>query len=270
MSVIVTGSHGFIGMNLCKTLNSLGVNTFEYDSKVDRDLFGISNRDFKYAKGIFHLACVNQEAAEYETLNNLVVNADSCQFLAEKAKIYGIPLFYTSSCSVYGQAKTIPTSTASKTNPLTGYAVAKLAGEQFIRISGCQYKIFRLSNVYGPYQTPDNPYCGVIGKFVDSYLKNKPLRVIAPGSQTRDFTYVGNVINALLTNDLPLNGTYNVSHGKEYSVMHLATLLNNGIEFISKRSIDQVNRRCLVSDYECPTGLEAGLQATVEWCRNAS
>jgi UDP-glucose 4-epimerase len=270
MKVIVTGSHGFIGMNLCKRLNKLGIFTHEVDLKVNRDLFSIPNDVFKEARAIFHLACMNQEVAEREPISNLITNADSCQFLAERAKVFDLPLYYTSSCSVYGQAKTIPTSTLTKTNPLTGYAVAKLAGEQLIRISGCRYKIFRLSNVYGPYQTPDNPYCGVIGKFVDSYLENQPLRVIAPGSQTRDFTYVDDVVNAILTNDLPINGTFNVSHGREYSVMHLATLLNNGIEIIPKRSVDLVNRRCLVSDYKCPTGLETGLQKTIEWYRNAS
>lgn len=270
MIYIVTGSHGFIGTNLCDRLESEGHTLIRSDTKIDKNLFDLTDRDFTHADGIFHLACVNQEVAEKIPDINLDTNAFSCHFLAEKARIFGIPLIYTSSCSVYGQARKLPISRLVKPNPANVYSVAKLAGEHFVRISGCKYKILRLSNVYGPYQTLDNPYCGVIGKFIEYASKDEILPIITPGTQTRDYTFVDDVIDAILTDELPWKGVYNVSKGEEISVLQVASLISERIRLVAPRTIDSVKRRCLLSDYHCQIGIAEGIMRTVEWHKNVA
>lgn len=262
---IVTGSEGFIGKNLCEKLLERGDTVSGYDTKIKKDLFGVTPYVLKEADAIFHLACINQEVAEVKKRENVVVNAYAAQFLADLARDAGIPLVYTSTASVYGNAKLIPTPVGAALAPQTSYAAAKALGETFVRHSGCIYKIFRLSNVYGPHQTPDNPYCGVIGKFIENWLNGEPLKVISPGYQTRDFTYVGDVVNALISHAVPWNGTFNLGTGVETSVVELAEKISGVYDFAEPRSVDTINRRCLVSSFSLPTSLDEGLKLTLEW-----
>jgi UDP-glucose 4-epimerase len=265
MKYLVTGSHGFIGRNLCKTLLSNDHSLFTYDLKIGKDLREIDESVFAQVDAIYHLACINQEVAETNQEENWEINAVQAGVLAKAAKRHSIPLIYTSTASVYGNAEVIPTPVDTEPAPLSVYATAKELGESFIRQSGCKYKILRLSNVYGPEQTPENPYCGVIGKFVENMLETKPLQVILPGTQTRDFTYVDDVVRALLSNRLKWNSTYNVSRGQEISINELAMLIADNIEYIPPRSVDLITRRCLVSDFKCSTSLKNGLKKTIEW-----
>lgn len=265
MKCIVTGSHGFIGKNLCKKLLLSGHSVFAYDTKIGKDVRDIKNSEFEYADVIYHLACINQEVAELEEAENWQINAIMAGILGSKAKKYGIPLVYTSTASVYGNAEVIPTPVTTETDPLSVYATAKELGERFIRQTGCKYKIFRLSNVFGPEQTTDNPYCGVIGKFIEQKLADQPLQVIIPGTQTRDFTYVDDVVSWLVSRKKEWNKTYNLSRGREIPINTLAAEISDRTCFIAPRSVDLVTRRCLVSDMSCRTSLKTGIRKTIEW-----
>ena len=240
-----------------------------WDTKVGKDLFKQSRFDFDL---VYHLACVNQEEALKKPEHNLHVNAGGTHLIAKLCARYNIPLIYTSTASVYGASERIPTPVDADINPQTDYAVAKLAGEHFIRNSGCDYKILRLSNVYGPGQTTENPYCGVIGKFIEQGMAGEPLTMIAPGTQTRDYTYIDDVIDVITTTEAD-NTTKNVSSGTETSVSWLAgeiiklTGRKSGLVVIPERGIDGIMRRRLITDYRCPTALDEGLAKTVEWYR---
>lgn len=265
MHYIVTGSEGFIGKNLVERLEKDGHTVSPYDIKIEKDLYSLTPEVFDLADGVFHLACINQEVAERELKENWRVNALSARWLAEKCALEQIPLIYTSTCSVYGNADSFPTSVKDYPAAKTRYAFAKYVGEVFILNSDCDTKIFRLSNVYGPHQTTENPYCGVIGKFLEAKLFDRPLEIIRPGTQTRDFTYVDDVIDALVNYEKAPNLINNVAYGREITIWELANLISPNTTLINPRSVDSIKRRWIWSDIECKTGLEEGLNKTLEW-----
>lgn len=269
MRVLVTGSHGFIGSQLVKALKERGDKVDERDLKIKKDLFGPYTQNYDE---IYHLACVNQEEALLKPGANLFVNAQAAKDLANIAHGMGARFVYTSTASVYGNATVLPIPSISGEDPKSDYAVAKLAGEHFLRNSGADWTIFRLSNVYGPGQSTDNPYCGVVAKFLEAARAGEPLKVIGDGSQTRDFTYVEDILPHLMNPEL--KGVLNCSSGVETSVNQLWTEIHMlipeiersmTVEFVPERPVDGIQRRVLLSDVNCPTGLPEGLQRTLEW-----
>jgi UDP-glucose 4-epimerase len=272
MRVLVTGSHGFIGSQLVKALKERGDRVYEYDVKT-LPIRDILQGPYPHELDeIYHLACVNQEEALTYRQNNLAVNAFGAQLMAELAVSRGARFVYTSTASVYGSSKAIPTTRWHFVDPKSDYAVAKLAGEHFVRNSGADWTVFRLSNVYGPGQTTDNPYCGVVAKFFEAAMAGEPLKIIGDGSQTRDFTYVEDILPHLMNPEL--KGLLNCSHGVETSVKDLmrgiCELKPRGyhgvlMENVPERPVDGIQRRCLISDVTCPTRLDEGLKRTYNW-----
>lgn len=266
MKIILTGSNGFIGTNLKERLLKDGHIVHSFDTKMHKSMF----QAWPKADIIYHLACINQMAAVSDPFGNLEVNAYGAKYAADQAADMGIPLVYTSTASVYGRSHKIPTPVDADIEPLTDYAVAKYAGELFIQKSGCDYQIYRLSNVYGPHQTLDNPYCGVIGRFITQALDGKPLTVIEPGTQTRDYTYIDDVVNILKEPDIN-NQVKNISRSYEVSPLELVAMLSEvlgkrlEIKYIPARPIDSIKSRRLITNHRCPTTLYDGLSATVEW-----
>lgn len=266
---LVTGSHGFIGSRLVKALKERGDEVVESDSKTGTDLFQWNVIEAGPYDEIYHLACVNQELADFFPAENLKVNAMAAKLLSGLAAEQRARFVYTSTASVYGNAKQIPTPVDSHLQPKTDYAVAKLAGEHFVKSSGADYTIFRLSNVYGPGQSTDNPYCGVVAKFMEGIEAGETLKIFGDGAQTRDFTYVGDVVKVLMNPEH--KGLLNVSHGDETSVLALAeklgVLMGKKVhfQFTDERPVDGIRRRVLISDAECPTDLKTGLLQTLKW-----
>jgi UDP-glucose 4-epimerase len=278
MKILVTGSEGFIGKNLCERLEQQGHEVVRYDEKIDRptESYWVAEEDFEVC---FHLACMNQMNAVKNWQENMEVNALDTRLMALESAKRGAKFVYTSTASVYGNARTIPTPSTADLNPLTDYAVAKLAGEYFVKNSGADWTILRLSNVYGPHQTLDNPYCGVIGRFMEQARKGEPLTVIGSGMQTRDFTYVGDVVKNLILVGIDWQNVYseqvlNISHGRETTVMEIAERVldlydREDLKKIPERAIDSVARRCLIPDlHYCPTGISKGLSLTKDWFDN--
>lgn len=279
MKALVTGSEGFIGKNLCERLEKEGHEVIGFDPKISLGHGGeelISRKEM--GDVLFHLGCINQMQATENSVANLDVNALLTKSLAEYAAKNGMKFIYTSTASVYGNADVIPTPSKANLAPLTDYAVAKLAGEHYTQISGADWTIVRLSNVYGPHQTLENPYCGVIGRFMEQARAREPLTVIGDGSQTRDFTFVDDVVNRLLQIADPRlkysfnRKIFNLSHGQEIKIWSLADLISslydNGkymVTEIPERPIDGVKRRCLIPDIRCHTSLKTGLFLTKNW-----
>ena len=199
--VLVTGGLGFVGHNLVKTLvdgydcevivvddcsnskpeilgETLEKIRFEKISVLDSvHLFPL----LKEVNYVFHLACKQISASGSDPLVDLQVNAQSTLQILEFIRNNELPLFerfvYTSSCSVYGSYKNLPASEDGITKVLSNYAATKLLGENYSTIYSTNYDIsvgcVRYSNVYGSGQTPTNPYCGVLGKFIHNALTDQ-------------------------------------------------------------------------------------------------
>ena len=309
--ILVTGGLGFVGHNLVKTLVSeYSCNVIVVDDcsnsrpeilgetidKVDfRKLSVLDQENFlpllKEINFIFHLACKQISASGSDPLLDLQVNAQSTLEMLEYIRNNDLPEFerfvYTSSCSVYGSYKNLPASEDGVTKVLSNYAATKLLGENYTMIYGTNYDIpvgcVRYSNVYGLGQTPTNPYCGVLGKFIHNALTGQALTIIGDGEQTRDYTYIDDAVNATIlaaVHPRALGEVYNVGTSIETSVNELAELiaeLNPTVEIttVAERDIDNIRRRSVdIENIHQSLGwapewnVKRGIEATYNWYRD--
>lgn len=261
MNILVTGGCGFIGSHLIENLikknhNVIVLDNFSTGRKENLKKFlnkiKIYNVDicssninhfFKKTDIVFHLAALAdivpsiRKPNEYfksnvnGTLN--VLNA------AVKNKVK--KLVYTASSSCYGLTKKFPTNENEKINTMYPYALTKKIGEDIVMHWGKVYKInvtsLRLFNVYGPRSRTSGTYGAMFGVFLKQKLSNYPFTVVGNGKQTRDFTYVTDVVSALIAaSRYKKNGEiFNVGSGKAVSILKICNLLGGKIIFIPKR-----------------------------------
>src|SRR5262249_52738397 len=140
---------------------------------------------------------------------------------------------YAASSSAYGNSQQLPKRETDPTQPLSPYAVAKLAGEQycvaFTQVYGLETVRLRYFNVFGPRQPPGSPYSAVIPLFVDAMLAGRSPKINGDGQQSRDFTYVDNVIQANLkaAEARAVSGNvYNIACGRQTSLLDLVAMIN--------------------------------------------
>ncbi len=309
--VLVTGGLGFVGHNLVKTLvnkydcqvivvddcsNSypeiLGADLdkveFHKVSVMDSDnLFPLFN-DVEY---IFHLACKQISSSGKEPHSHLRVNAESTLNMLEYIRKNELPnlkrFVYAGSTSIYGSSVKLPISEGDATLVLSGYAATKLLGENYTLMYNRNYDVptscVRYSNVYGPGQSPTNPYCGVLGKFIHNGLTNQPIQIFGDGEQTRDYTYVDDAISATILSAVhprAYGDVFNVGTSVETSVNQLATLIKNetidiAIEHVEERDIDNIRRRSIAITkihnnlgWSPKTNVKKGLKITIDWYRD--
>jgi UDP-glucose 4-epimerase len=191
---------------------------------------------------------------------------------------------YAASSSAYGNSARLPKTETDPTAPLSPYAVAKLAGEQycaaFSEVYGLETVRLRYFNVYGPRQTPDSPYAAVIPLFIQAIREGRSPRVHGDGQQSRDFTYVADVVQANLraAEAVGVSGrVYNVAGGKRVSLLNLLHLLAELMdldvqpEFVASRAGDvkhsqaDIDRAMNDLGYRPTTEIRTGLQACIEW-----
>lgn len=306
--VLVTGGLGFVGNNLVRALvkefecevvvvdNCLNSNISvikDVRDKVDFHEISVLDSEKLFplidkAEYVFHLACVQIAASGTQPLLDLQVNAQSTLQILEHLR-YNYPpslkrFIYTSSGSVYGSSTYLPLKEGSSTNVLSNYAATKLLGENYTMIYGRNYGIpvsaVRYSNVYGYGQSPKNPYCGVLGKFVHNALINEPLLVIGDGEQTRDYTFITDAVTAtILTAVHPqaLGDVFNVGTNTETSVNQLvdhisATVSGVQVNTIPERDIDNIRRRSLDIEkihqrlgWAPKVNIKNGIKYTLDW-----
>jgi len=140
---------------------------------------------------------------------------------------------FASSSSVYGDVKDFPEKTDFLPQPISPYALTKLAGEHYCRMFSCHYKLptvsLRYFNVFGPRQVLDDEYAVVVPKFIDCILKDRQPPIYGTGKQSRDFTFVSNVVDAnlLACSRKSFKGeVFNIASGSDYSILNLVRLLN--------------------------------------------
>ena len=196
---------------------------------------------------------------------------------------------YASSSSVYGETAVLPKHEELIPQPLSPYALSKLAAEHYIkifhRVYGLEAVSLRYFNIFGPRQDPESEYAAVVPRFVTALLEGERPVIYGDGLQSRDFTYVENVVNAnLLAAEAEgvAGEVFNVACGGRYTLLDLLTKLRDAIgsdiEAIheparagdvrdSQASVDKATKRL---GYQVSVDFEEGLRKTVEWYREQS
>ncbi|MBX7171827.1 MAG: SDR family oxidoreductase [Pyrinomonadaceae bacterium] len=309
-NVLVTGGAGFIGSNLADELIRQGAKVKIIDNLITgfRENLEEIHGDFDFIEGdinddsalkkaienveiVFHQAAlpsvprsVDNPAETHEACINATFN------LLLKAKENGVRrVVYAASSSAYGDQEISPKVETMRPDPLSPYAVAKLVGEYyaqvFYRAYGLETLCLRYFNVFGPRQNPSSQYSGVISRFVDALAKGEQPVIYGDGEQTRDFTFVANVVNANLKaaqTDKGIGEVMNVANGEAISLNELFKVVQGLLErpdikvrYEALRKGDIIHSLADNSKaveylgYKKLIDLEDGLSKTIEWWRNS-
>jgi UDP-glucose 4-epimerase len=262
MRALVTGGAGFIGSHLVDSLLSLGHQVIVLDNfgtgrmenlehvkeqieiqKCDLSIPGNWMENFQGVDWVFHLAALAdivpsiQQPVPYFHAN--VVGTFNVLQASVTANVKRF--VYAASSSCYGIPDTFPTAETSEIRPQYPYALTKRMGEELVMHWAQVYKLpamsLRLFNVYGTRSRTSGAYGAVLGVFLAQKLRGHPYTVVGDGTQTRDFTYVTDVVLALVAavaSDYT-GGIYNVGSGQTVSINHLVELLEGDKLFIPKR-----------------------------------
>jgi UDP-glucose 4-epimerase len=179
---------------------------------------------------VYHLACLGVRHSIHSPIENHEVNASATLGLLNAARVASVKRFvYVSSSEVYGTARTAPITEEHPTLPMTVYGASKLAGEAYTRAFWETYRypatVVRPFNAYGPRCHHEGDSGEVIPKFLLRCLANKPMVIFGDGTQTRDFTFVGDTAGGILAaglSDASVGHTINLGSGKEIQVRDLA------------------------------------------------
>jgi UDP-glucose 4-epimerase len=310
MNVLVTGGAGFIGSNLADELIRQGAKVRIIDNfltgyqenlddiKGDFDFYQADINDseklqkaLEDVEVVFHQAAlpsVPRSVAKPQETHQACVNG-TFNVLAN-AKEAGVRrVIYAASSSAYGDQEISPKVETMSPAPLSPYAVAKLVGEYyaqvFYRAYGLETICLRYFNVFGPRQDPTSQYSGVISRFVDALSKGERPTIYGDGEQTRDFTFVANVVNANIKASQTSKGigeVMNTANGEAISLNDLLNVLKGLLERPDIEAIYEAPRKgdivhSLADNtkakesfgYEKLIGLEDGLSKTIDWWKKS-
>ena len=220
MKAVVTGGAGFIGSNIAERLVADGHDVLVFDDLATGNRANVPkgarfqqgsildpealDKAFKGAEAVFHMAALPRVSRSIENpVRSNEVNVTGSLQVLQAARRHDVgKVVYASSSSAYGDTPTLPKVESMPTTPQSPYAVSKLTAEMycrvFHRVYGLRTTALRYFNVYGPRQDPNGAYAAVIPKFILLAMKGEPIPIHGDGSQTRDFTYVGDVVAANL------------------------------------------------------------------------
>lgn len=300
MKVVVTGGAGFIGSNLAEELsnryevtvlddlatgresNLSGLDVeFEQGSILDTELLA---RTFRDARFVFHEAALPsvQRSVEDPARSNMVnVNGTLNVLLA--ARDAGVKkVLFASSSSVYGDTPILPKVESMTPAPMSPYAVTKLTDEHYCRVFTALYGLptvaLRYFNVFGPKQDPASQYAAVIPNFITRILAGEPPVIHGDGRQTRDFTFVRDVVSAnILAAESDAVGVFNVACQKRIDLLELAgtimDLVGTRVDPIHEASrpgdvrdsLADISRARDAFGYAPRYTLTDGLKETIQW-----
>src|SRR5918995_2190738 len=218
---LVTGGAGFIGSHLAEELLRRGERVRVVDSLITGKRQNLGRMDVEFLQGdladldvarrsvagvdyVLHQAAIPSVPRSVEDpLTSNRANIDASLNLLVAARDARVKrVVYAGSSSAYGDTPTLPKVETMATAPLSPYALQKLVVEQyaqmFTQLYGLETVTIRYFNVFGPRQDPTSPYSGVISVFATALIENRPPKIYGDGEQTRDFTYVANVVDGVL------------------------------------------------------------------------
>jgi UDP-glucose 4-epimerase len=302
--VVVTGGAGFIGSNLARVLagenqvvivddfstgcieNIQDIIDSQSVTLIEGNITDLNllQRSFKDVDYVFHEAAIpsvprsvkDPISSNYAningTLNVFVAARDTC---VKK-------VVYASSSSVYGDAPTLPKKEDMNPCPLSPYAVSKLTGEYYSQVFTEVYNLptvsLRYFNVYGPRQDPSSEYAAVVPRFINRVLNDEPPIIYGDGEQTRDFTFINDVVNAnILAAESEITGVFNIAGGKRISINELAKLvvgiIGKGLDPVYddcrpgdiKHSLADISKAKEKLGYIPKVEISDGLLETIKW-----
>ncbi|HOS81498.1 MAG TPA: SDR family oxidoreductase [Methanolinea sp.] len=303
MLYVVTGGAGFIGSHLVEALSLAGHELVVIDDLSSGRIENIASvsanprvrfvqgtvldlglllEEFQGADGVFHQAAfVSVPGSIRHPLQSHEVTLTGTLNVLLAARDTGVKkVVHASSAAVYGNLPGIPKREDMPVEPLSPYAVAKYAGEQYCRVLGLLYDLptvsLRYFNVYGARQDPASDYAAVIPRFIANLRNGKPPVIFGDGTQTRDFVYVRDVVRAnILAMERDAEGVYNIGSGKETSINELATILMRLLRFRGQpvyaggrpgdvmHSVADISRARSLLGWEPAFSLEEGLSDTL-------
>jgi len=307
---LVTGGAGFIGSHIASALSAGGArvrvlddlstghreNLDEIDGDVDFIEGSVADEQllakaFQNVELIFHEAAIPSVPRSVEAPRNThIASVDGTFSLLLAAKEAGVKrVVYAASSSAYGDQPTLPKAEQMAPDPLSPYAVAKLVGEYycrvFTRVYGLETVSLRYFNVFGPRQDPGSQYSGVVSRFISALLNDERPVIYGDGEQSRDFTYIDNVVAANLSAASAPNASghvINVANGQRITLNELLEELKRltgrtdvTAEYREPRvgdvrhSLADITMARELLGYESKVDLREGLQRTLHWWKTS-
>lgn len=258
-TILITGGAGFIGSHLCdyflksqnniicldnfitgKKENIAHLFGYKHFKLIEGDIcdFDVCKKAMQYVDIILHQAALGSVPRSVnDPLTTNKININGFLNVLQAAKETGVKRFvYASSSSAYGDSAELPKVEERIGKPLSPYAVSKYVNELYAKVYADLYGMetigLRYFNVFGKRQDPNGPYAAAIPKFIEQLKKLQPPEVFGDGNQTRDFTYIKNVIQANelaanTQNKKALNTVFNIAFGSSTSVNELLSALKN-------------------------------------------
>jgi len=308
--VLITGGAGFIGSNLADELVRQGAKVVILDNLTTgfRENLEEIKGDFEFIEGdlnddekvekavenvevIFHQAALPSVPRSVDNPKEThLACVDGTFNLLLKAKENNVRrVIYAASSSAYGDQQTLPKAETMSPEPLSPYAAAKLMGEYYCQVFSKVYNLeticLRYFNVFGPRQNPASQYSGVISRFIDALMSNSTPVIYGDGEQSRDFTFIANVVDANIKAAQTGQGigeVMNAANGERISLNELLEVLkkitdqgNVVAEYQPERKGDvrhsQADNRRAVEylGYQKLVGLEEGLRQTIDWWKTS-
>lgn len=301
---LVTGGAGFIGSHLCEALLAQHHHVVVIDNLSTGQLTNLPNgvefiqgdiRDRELLDslmprmdGCFHLAAIaSVVVCNDDWLTAHEVNVTGTLIIIDSARNAAslrqpIPVVFASSAAVYGASQQLPLQETQPPQPISIYGITKLCCEYYAQIGSTLHHVpctaLRLFNVYGPRQTPNSSYSGVITQFVHKLRNNQPLTIYGDGGQTRDFIYVGDVVQffcAAMASAQQGFRIFNVCSGARTAVKDIASCLSSVLHVNPTITTEPTRTGDIYHSVGCPelaaqtlqlrahTALQQGLEALV-------
>jgi UDP-glucose 4-epimerase len=302
---LVTGGAGFIGSHLCARLCSDGHDVRALDDLssghranldgVDVDLIVGDLRDQEALECategadyvLHHAAIASVQYSVEHPLQEQDVNVVGTLRLLEAARAAGVKrVVFAASAAAYGADETVPKQESMPAVPISPYGLSKVSGEHYCRVWSHVYELeticLRYFNIFGPRQDPASPYSGVISIFARTMIEGRAPMVHGDGEQSRDFTYVDNVVEANLracAMEQTAGQVYNIGCARAITINQLVQAINTalGSELIPKHvtsrsgdvraSLADITAACNALGYSPTTTFEDGLVRTLDWMR---
>lgn len=304
MKILVTGGCGFIGSTLVDALISKGHDVIVIDDLSSGSLDNL-NANATFIKGsinddvllteilsnvqfCFHLAAIVSviECSKHWMESSFVNDVGTrCVLNAARKTVNGnmnVPVVLASSAAVYGDSVSLPLSENEPVKPMSPYGADKLMNEVNAKMAFVHYGVptrcYRFFNVYGPRQSADNPYAGVIIKFIKNLLDTNEVIIYGDGHQTRDFIYVGDVVSALcqcVGAENLCGDVYNLCTNKETDLLTLFNIINgilkkDGAIIYKDKRAGEIYRSCgdgakaeKFLDFKPTVSMQDGLTETI-------